>query len=262
MSQRWSSSAPGPFADELLQFAAAATEHWTGAPTISHAIAAGFCARADDLPGAHRHAAVVADLGSSATDRSYFWSVGVRELAVAAIALDDRPLCEALLTDLAPIATTCGVNGAVVAFAGSHGHIAGSARIAPRTTRSHRLPRRGRRRLRTPRTLPASSTTPAPPWTRRALSQRGRFPQLTAREGRGPRAHRARHVQRRDHRRADGQSSDGAKPHHPDLPEAGCAHAAASDRARPRGGAHLTALFRPKLSLAACLDAGCLRREE
>ena len=67
----------------------------------------------------------MADLGSSAADRSYFWSVGVRELAVAAVALDDRPLCEALLTDLSSIAATCGVNGAVVAFAGSHGHIAG-----------------------------------------------------------------------------------------------------------------------------------------
>ena len=44
---------------------------------------------------------------------------------MAAIALDDRPLCEELLADLAPIAATCGVNGAVVAFAGSHGHVAG-----------------------------------------------------------------------------------------------------------------------------------------
>ena len=112
-------------AEELLQFAAAATEHWTGAPTNSHAIAAGFCARAGDLPAARRHAAIVADLGSSATDRSYFWSVGVRELAVAAVALDDQSLCEALLTDLAAIAATCGVNGAIVAFAGSHGHFAG-----------------------------------------------------------------------------------------------------------------------------------------
>ena len=111
--------------EELLQFAAAATEHWTGAPTHSHAIAAGFCARAGDLAAARRHAGIVADLGSSATDRSYFWSVGVRELAVAAVALDDRPLCEALFTELAAIAATCGVNGAIVAFAGSHGHFAG-----------------------------------------------------------------------------------------------------------------------------------------
>lgn len=112
-------------AHDLLRFAEVATEHWTGAPTNAHAVAAGFCARAGDLTAARRHAAIVADLGSSAADRSYFWSVGVRELAVAAVALDDRPLCEALLADLVPIAATCGVNGAVVAFAGSHGHTAG-----------------------------------------------------------------------------------------------------------------------------------------
>lgn len=124
MSQRLELVRAKAAPEELLRFAAAATEHWTGEPTNSHAIAAGFCARAGDLPAARRHAAIVADLGSSAADRSYFWSVGVRELAVAAVALDDRPLCDALLVDLAPIAATCGVNGAVVAFAGSHGHIA------------------------------------------------------------------------------------------------------------------------------------------
>ena len=111
--------------DDLLEFAEAAAKHWTGAPIHAHAIAAGFCARAGDLPAARHHATIVADLGSWRADRLYFWSVGVRELAVAAVALDDRATCEALLADLAPIATTCGVNGAVVAFAGSHGHIAG-----------------------------------------------------------------------------------------------------------------------------------------
>lgn len=110
---------------DLLEFAEAAAAHWTGAPVHAHAIAAGFCARAGDLSAARHHAAIVADLGSSRADRYYFWSVGVRELAVAAIALDDRALCQALLADLAPIAETCGVNGAVVAFAGSHGHVAG-----------------------------------------------------------------------------------------------------------------------------------------
>jgi DNA-binding CsgD family transcriptional regulator len=110
---------------ELIEFAAAATAHWTGAPIHAHSIAAGFCARAGDLPAARRHATIVADLGSSGADQYYFWSVGVRELAIAAIALDDRATCETLLADLAPIAATCGVNGAVVAFAGSHGHVAG-----------------------------------------------------------------------------------------------------------------------------------------
>lgn len=111
--------------DDLGEFADAAVAHWTGAPIHAHAVAAGFCARSDDLPAARRHAAIVADLGTWRADRSYLWSVFVRELAVAAIALDDRALCEELLTDLAPIAATCGVNGAVVAFAGSHGHVAG-----------------------------------------------------------------------------------------------------------------------------------------
>lgn len=109
----------------LLQFADEAVAHWTGAPIHAHAVAAGFCARSNDLPAARRHAAIVADLGTWRADRSYLWSVFVRELAVAAIALDDRALCEELLDDLNPIAATCGVNGAVVAFAGSHGHVAG-----------------------------------------------------------------------------------------------------------------------------------------
>ena len=111
--------------DGLLEFADAAVAHWTGAPIHAHAVAAGFCARSDDLPAARRHAAIVADLGTWRADRSYLWSVFVRELAVAAIALDDHALCQELLADLAPIAATCGVNGAVVAFAGSHGHVAG-----------------------------------------------------------------------------------------------------------------------------------------
>jgi DNA-binding CsgD family transcriptional regulator len=111
--------------DDLVEFAEAATGHWTGAPVHAHAIAAGFCARAGELDAARHHATIVADLGSWRADRYYFWSVGVRELAMAAIALDDRTTCEELLGDLAPIAATCGVNGAVVAFAGSHGHVAG-----------------------------------------------------------------------------------------------------------------------------------------
>jgi hypothetical protein len=46
--------------------------------------------------------------------------VFIRELSYAAAALKDRELARELLDDLAPIASTCGVNGAVVAFAGSH----------------------------------------------------------------------------------------------------------------------------------------------
>ena len=125
MSQRLELVRARGIPDDLREFADAATEHWTGAPIHAHAIAAGFCARAGDLPAARHHATIVADLGSWGADQYYFWSVGVRELATAAIALDDRATCEELLADLIPIAATCGVNGAVVAFAGSHGHVAG-----------------------------------------------------------------------------------------------------------------------------------------
>lgn len=111
--------------EELSEYAEAAVHHWTGAPIHAHMVAAGFTARSGDVQRARHHAAIVADLGTWRADRSYMSSVGVRELAVAAIALDDQALCADLLADLAPLAETCAVNGAVVAFAGSHGHVAG-----------------------------------------------------------------------------------------------------------------------------------------
>jgi AAA ATPase domain len=111
--------------DEFRAFADQAVTHWSGAPVHAHAVAAGFNARAGDVDAARHHAAAVVDLGGWRVDRSYLWSVFVRELAVAAIALDDRGMCAALLDDLLPLAGSCGVNGAVVAFAGSHAHTAG-----------------------------------------------------------------------------------------------------------------------------------------
>lgn len=111
--------------DELRQFATDAVEHWTGAPVHAHGVAAGFLARAGDVDGARRHLAAVVDLGTWRVDRSYLWSVFVRELAHAAIATDDHDLASELLADVLPLASTCGVNGAVVAFAGSHAHVAG-----------------------------------------------------------------------------------------------------------------------------------------
>lgn len=111
--------------DDLRVFAAEAVEHWTGAPVHAHGVAAGFLARAGDLDAARHHVAAVVDLGTWRIDRSYLWSVFVRELAHAAIAIDDRHLAAQLLDDVAPLAATCGVNGAVVAFAGSHTHTAG-----------------------------------------------------------------------------------------------------------------------------------------
>jgi hypothetical protein len=111
--------------DELSAFAAAAVAHWTGAPIHAHAVAAGFLARAGDLVAAEHHVDIVVDLGTWRADRSYLWSVFTRELACAAIALDNRDLCLELLNDLRPLDTSCGVNGAVVAFAGCHAHTAG-----------------------------------------------------------------------------------------------------------------------------------------
>jgi hypothetical protein len=111
--------------EELRAFAAGAVGHWTGAPIHAHAVAAGFSARAGDLEAARHHVATVVDLGGWRADRSYLWSVFVRELAQAAVALADQDLCAPLLADLEPLAGSCGVNGAVVAFAGSHAHTAG-----------------------------------------------------------------------------------------------------------------------------------------
>lgn len=111
--------------DELAAFAADAVAHWIGAPVHAYAVAAGFLARAGDLDGARRHVGTVLDLGTWRTDRSYLWSVFVRELSAAAILLHDHDLGTQLLADLAPLAGNCGVNGAIVAFAGSHAHTAG-----------------------------------------------------------------------------------------------------------------------------------------
>lgn len=124
MSQQLELVRAGGDTQALTAFAAAATSHWVGAPVHAHAVAAGFLARAGDEDGARRHVATVLDLGTWRVDRSYLWSVFVHELSVAAIALDDRALCRELLDELRPLASSCGVNGAVVAFAGSHGHTA------------------------------------------------------------------------------------------------------------------------------------------
>lgn len=109
---------------ELRAFAAEAVEHWTSEAVHAHAIAAGFMTKAGDLDAARRHVAVVLELGLRA-HRSFLWAQAVRELAVAAIALGEEQLCKQLLDDVRPLVGTCGVNGAVVAFAGSHAHTAG-----------------------------------------------------------------------------------------------------------------------------------------
>lgn len=125
MSQRLELVRARGIPEELEIFATDAVNHWTGAPIHANAVAAGFCARAGDLDAASRHLAAVVDLGTWRADRSYLWSVFVREIAHAAIALDNRDVCDQLLEDLRPLTGSCGVNGAVVAFAGSHDHTAG-----------------------------------------------------------------------------------------------------------------------------------------
>jgi hypothetical protein len=125
MSQRLEIVRARGQADELRAFAGEAVGHWQGAPVHAHAVAAGFLARAGDLDAARHHVAAVVDLGTWRADRSYLWSVLVRELAHAAVALHERNLCAQLLEDLDPLTGSCGVNGAVVAFAGSHAHTAG-----------------------------------------------------------------------------------------------------------------------------------------
>jgi hypothetical protein len=111
--------------DELRAFAREAIEHWRGAPVHAHGVAAGFLARAGELDDARHHVDAVVDLGTWRADRSYLWSVFVRELAQAAVATGDASLATQLLEDIAPVASGCGVNGALVAFAGSHAHTAG-----------------------------------------------------------------------------------------------------------------------------------------
>ena len=110
---------------ELIGFAGEAIVHWTGAPVHAHAVAAGFCARAGELAQARRHVATVEALGGWRADSSYLSSVFVRELGQAAAALGDDGLCADLLAAVRPHAGSCGVNGAVVAFAGSYAHTAG-----------------------------------------------------------------------------------------------------------------------------------------
>ncbi len=111
--------------DELRDMAAEAVGWWIGVPAHAHAIAAGFHARAGDLDAARRELDTVLALDDWRTDRSYMWSIFIGEVGTAAIALNDRGLCQRLLDDLLPVAHTCAVNGALVCFMGAHAHRVG-----------------------------------------------------------------------------------------------------------------------------------------
>ncbi|GAB4052301.1 ATP-binding protein [Catellatospora paridis] len=130
MSQRLEIVRARGDAAQLRDTAAEAVFWWVGAPAHAHAVAAGFYARAGDLDLARRELDTVLALPDWRTDRSYLWSVFVGELATAAIALDDRPLCRQLLGDLLPLAETCAVNAALVAFMGAHAHRIGTLHAA------------------------------------------------------------------------------------------------------------------------------------
>jgi hypothetical protein len=125
MSQRLEVVRARGDAGQLRATAAEAVRWWVGAPEHAHAVAAGFFARAGDLDDARRELDVVRALPDHGEDRTYLWSVYVGELAVAAIALHDHPLCTELLDQLRPVATTCAVNGALVCFGGAHAHRVG-----------------------------------------------------------------------------------------------------------------------------------------
>jgi hypothetical protein len=125
MSQRVALASARRDPDELRTLAADAVRWWTGAPVLAHAVAAGALAKAGDLEGAESEVAKVDASGGWQSEGSYLRSVLVGHLAEASVALGDRELCVHLLADIEDIADACGVNGAVVAFAGPFAHSAG-----------------------------------------------------------------------------------------------------------------------------------------
>ncbi len=125
MSQRVALARARGDADELRSLAKDAVRWWTGAPVLAHSVAAGAYATAGDLDAASREVTTVADSGGWRSDESYLRSVLIAHLTEAAIALDDTDLCQQLLTEAERLTDSCGVNGAVVAFAGPFAHIAG-----------------------------------------------------------------------------------------------------------------------------------------
>ncbi|MCW2601676.1 MAG: hypothetical protein JWM02_3505, partial [Frankiales bacterium] len=112
--------------DELRAFADEAVRWWVGAPVHAHAVAAGFLSRAGDLDATRRELNSVRELGGWRADTSYLWSVFIGQLAEAAVAVGDLEMCADVLDGLRPVVTSCGVNGAVVAFAGSLSQPAGA----------------------------------------------------------------------------------------------------------------------------------------
>lgn len=125
MSQRVALAKVRNDPDELAALAADAVRWWTGAPVLAHGVAAGALAAAGDLDAAAREVAILSEAGGWRIEDSYLRSVLVSDLAVAVTTLHDSDLCASLLDDVLPLTGSCGVNGAVVAFAGPFAHAAG-----------------------------------------------------------------------------------------------------------------------------------------
>lgn len=130
MSQRVELARTRGEPDELRRLARDAVNHWTGAPVLAHAVAAGALATAGDLDAGGREVAMVTESGGLAKEGSYLRSVLVTHLADAAVALGDAELCRSLFDDIDALTDSCGVNGAVVAFAGPFAHPAGVLAVA------------------------------------------------------------------------------------------------------------------------------------
>lgn len=111
--------------DELRALAGDAVRWWTGSPVLAHGVAAGAYAAAGDLDAASRAVATVAASGGWRSEGSYLRSVLVSHLAEAATALGDHELCRDMLAHIEHLTDSCGVNGAIVAFAGPFAHAAG-----------------------------------------------------------------------------------------------------------------------------------------
>ena len=136
---------------------------WTGAPVLAHAVAAGAHARAGDLDAAAREVAIVESAGGWRAEGSYLRSVLIMHLADAASATGDLDLCRDLCEHVGPLTDGCGVNGAVVAFAGPFAHAAGVLAAAMGDTD-------GAARLLT-RSIDVARTVGASAWVRRSEAE-------------------------------------------------------------------------------------------
>jgi hypothetical protein len=126
LGARWARGDP----DELLEFAERAVAWWVGIPAYSYAVAAGFLTLGGALEDARRALAVSRELDEWKEDRSLLRSAFVGLSVGAGARLGDRELCAELYDELADVAGTCAVNGAVVCFMGSYAHWAGVAAAA------------------------------------------------------------------------------------------------------------------------------------